>query len=161
MEILVIVIFIAIVMLPLLFLAGIILMAYGKLKQRRKAFGLGSIFFVGSIVAVSALFVHQYGLGKIAPKLTSEDLVGHYKLADADSKIQLYLNDGGKFEALGEIGNCLCPKGRYHAYDNEIWFTCESSSLTAKIHRGFFGVELRFMSTGKSHETLYTLKKTD
>ena len=160
MEILLILLFIALLISPILFVVGIILMIKGKLNQLKKTFRLGFIFFVFSLVIAFSTLYSKYGLGKFAPKLTPIDFVGDYKLANsASDQIQLHLYENKKFETSDVLKGYLCEKGRYHVYDNEIWFTCRNSSLVAKIHRGILGYKLKFNAFNPESKKYYVLEK--
>lgn len=160
MEILIVLSFIFIVSLPLFFVIGLLMMIAGKKNQRKKTIRLGFVFFAGSTFLATSLLTYIYGLGNILPKLSSEDFIGRYALTDTENNtMQLELYENGKFKIFNDIDSNSCREGKYHAYDDEIWFRCENSARNAKIYRGFFGFELHFKTQEPKDETQYAFEK--
>ena len=160
MEILIVLSFILIVSLPLFFVVGLLMMIAGKINQRKRTIRLGFVFFVGSTLIATSLLTYKYGLGNILPKLTPEDFIGRYELVDPENNpMQLQLYENGKFKMSDDVNFNLCSEGKYHVYDDEVWFRCENSARNAKIYRGIFGYELHFKTSEPKDETQFAFEK--
>ncbi|WP_309641115.1 hypothetical protein [Flavobacterium sp.] len=149
MWILIILQLIILIILVFLLIAGPILMLAGFFWQNKKRIRLGFRFFMVPFVLVSSILIH-HAIWKLAIKPNKQDLIGHYELtnssASKNGKATLHLYENGTFEKTFLANHGASEKGKYTAFDNEIWFRSDSHGTVAKIDKGFIDFKLKFIT---------------
>ncbi|WP_298223589.1 hypothetical protein [Flavobacterium sp.] len=133
----------------LLLIAGPILMFAGFFWENKKQIRLGFKMFIIPFTIIASVAIHHV-FWNLVIKPNENDLLGYYELTSSSAakngKTTLRLYENGVFEKTSNINRVLCEKGRYHSYDNEIWFTCNHHSSVAKISKGLMDYKLKFIT---------------